>query len=292
MLSPVTNDKNSINRIRRNVFEYLVERNGKKYKSFLRYMRLFKYLSFSPNRGNFLELYYVLMRYLDDIADGDLPVPEGYRDNVEYIESKIHFSTHQDNPVDDMDHLFLHCFHLAERFNEDFHEETRDILNSLLFDAKRNATGKVFPKEELMEHFHLMDIRGTIRATLKIFKDDPSNYLLLEPLGMATRFHYDLEDFESDIAAGYVNITLEDILEFEIDVNTLKDRDSPNVYRWFIKQSLSGLELLNQHKANLRSARLSLLARASFPLVYANPAEKYFKKVLSKYHHDFRAESV
>ena len=285
-----TKGKKHVNELRKHVFDYLIKRNGKKYKSFLRYLRIFKYASLSPTRGEFLELYYVLMRYLDDIADGDLPAPVEYGNSVTYLQSKIDFSINPQNPTDDIDLLFLHCFDLAKRFNEEFNQETGDILNSLLFDAKRHATGRVFPRQELMDHFHAMDIRGTIRATLKIFKDDPENYRLLEPLGLATRFHYDLQDFESDIAAGYINIPLEDVIEFDIDINCLQDRFSPNVYRWFIKQALNGLEYLDLHKVNLRTAKLSLLARATFPLVYVNPARKYFNQVLRECPPEYRGE--
>ncbi|MEN8251454.1 MAG: class 1 isoprenoid biosynthesis enzyme, partial [Bacteroidota bacterium] len=275
--------KKQIWELRQQVFKYLIERNSQKYKSFLRYLRIFKYVSLSPNRGNFLELYYVLMRYLDDIADGDLPSPAEYENNVQYIQSKIDFAVNPINPKDDIDRLMLHCFELAQKFESDFKKETHDILNSLLFDANRLGSSRVFPREELMKHFHIMDIRGTIRATLKVFNDNPDNYKLLESLGLATRIHYDLQDFESDIRAGYVNIPMEDIVDFNIKIEEVDDRYSDNVYLWFIQEAKHGLNLLKEHKKKLQQGQFSLLARATFPLVYVNPAKKYFKKVLKEF---------
>ena len=62
---------------------------GWKYRSFLRYLGLFKYLTLDFTRGEFLESYYTLMRYLDDVVDGDIPLPDGYTSESEYILKKI-----------------------------------------------------------------------------------------------------------------------------------------------------------------------------------------------------------
>ena len=197
--------------MRQRVYDHMLERSSSKYKSFLRYLRIFKYVAMAPKRGTFLESYYVLMRYLDDIVDGDLPLPNHYISESEYIRDKIEFSHSLNNPRDEVDFLMLYCFDLASSFGEDFIEETSDILHSLWFDAKRRNSQQIFSRSVLEEHFHLLDIRGTIKATLKIFKEDPEKYQILEPLGVACRYQYDIEDINSDLAAGYVNIPKEDI---------------------------------------------------------------------------------
>ena len=48
----------------------MLNTRGWKYRVFLRYLKLFKYLAFAPKRGEFLESYYTLMRYIDDVLDG------------------------------------------------------------------------------------------------------------------------------------------------------------------------------------------------------------------------------
>ena len=123
--------------MRSRIFKHMLETRGWKYRAFLRYLRLFKYAAFSWNRGEFLESYYTLMRYLDDIVDGDAPVPEGYYDTTDYMLEKINFSKNPKNPQDEVDFLMLYCFELADLFNENFETETKDILESLMFDAKR-----------------------------------------------------------------------------------------------------------------------------------------------------------
>ena len=57
--------------MRARVYQHMLATRGWKYRAFLRYLRFFKYAAFAPIRGKFLECYYVLMRFLDDIVDGD-----------------------------------------------------------------------------------------------------------------------------------------------------------------------------------------------------------------------------
>ena len=148
-----TTEAKNVEQMRTRVFQHMLNTRGWKYRAFLRYLRFFKYAAFAPVRGEFLESYYVLMRFLDDIVDGDAPLPEGYPNETEYISEKIKFSKNLINPKDEVDYLMLFCFELADRFGEDFKAETEDILNSLLFDANRRGKMIIFPKKELMNHF-------------------------------------------------------------------------------------------------------------------------------------------
>lgn len=75
------------------------------------------------------------MRYLDDVVDGDAPLPRGYTMESDYLLEKIRFPQNPVAPKDQVDHLMLYCFQPAEKIGANFQEETSDILNSLLFDA-------------------------------------------------------------------------------------------------------------------------------------------------------------
>jgi hypothetical protein len=268
--------------IRLRVFQHMLKTRGWKYRTFLRYLHLFKYLSLSLTRGKFLESFYALMHYLDDVVDGDAPMPEGYEDECHYLIEKIEFSENLKCPKDEMDYLMLFCFELAERFEEDFKAETKDILNSLLFDAKRRGKLIIFPREVLMNHFHMLDIRGTIRATLKIFKEDPDNYNILEPLGMACRYQFDIEDFETDIAAGYVNVPEEDCKQLELTRKDFDNNTSPKIKKWLQQHAEEGMLLLEEHNRRLLEGNFSLFARATFQVVYEFPARKIFQKIISE----------
>ena len=275
---------NTINaaEIRNRVFSHMLATRSWKYRAFLRYLRLFKYLAFAPTRGKFLESYYVLMRYLDDIVDGDAPLPENYQNSVQYISEKIQFARNPSNPVDETDHLLKYCYDLSEEFDEDFRSETEDILNSLLFDARRKGKQIIFPEAELQRHFHLMDIRGTIRATLKVFKDDPDKYKLLEPLGTACRFQYDIEDIEDDLSTGFINISREECEEYQISMDDIQNPSSPKIKSWLRRHAKEGLNLLQEHREIMPEGNFSFFEKCTFLIVYETPARKTFQKTLSE----------
>lgn len=269
--------------MRKRIYAYMLQTRGKKYRSFLRYLRFFKFIAFAPYRGAFLESYYVLMRYLDDVVDGDAPLPENYSSAIEYIRDKIAFSMDPSYPKDEADYLMEYCFQLGKKFRQNFQAETADILHSLLFDAERRNTNKIFSAETLGTHFHLMDIRGTIRATLKIFREDPQNYIYLEPLGKATRYQFDLEDLQQDIKAGYINITREDCEHFQIRDGDFADIKLPGIQKWILHHAQEGMNLLDEHHRQLKKVRFSKLALATFYLVYERPARKLFLNIISSY---------
>lgn len=268
--------------LRSNVFRQMLETRAWKYRIFLRHLHLFRYLAFAPTRGEFLESYYALMRYFDDIVDGDIPLPKTYTNVIEYLIEKIEFSKNPDEPKDDADCLMMYCFELAKKFGENFHSETKDILESLLFDARRRGKGVIFQKEELAHHFHLLDIRGTVKATLKIFKDDPDKYKILESLGTASRHQFDIEDFESDISAGYINISLEDCENFGIKKEDLCNKSSSKIKSWLRHHADHGIELLKEHHRKMPEGEFSFLEKVVFKFVYEIPAKKVFRKILSE----------
>lgn len=268
--------------MRERIYTHMLSTRGWKYRSFLRYLRLFKYAAIAPKRGAFLESYYTMMRYIDDVVDGDAPLPKMYSDTVDFISHKIEFSEKLSDPKDEVDYMMLFCFELAQSFNADFHSETKDILESLLFDAQRRRQLILFPEDELRYHFHVLDIRGTIRATLKIFNDDPEKYLFLEPLGMACRHQYNIEDIETDLAAGYVNIPQEECRLLGIEMKDLEDASSAKIRSWLILHAHQGIQLLEKHREIYKEGNFTFLERLTFRLVYENPARRLFGNILSQ----------
>ncbi len=268
--------------LRQQIFEHVLETRGPKYRWFLRYLHLFRLISATPARADFLESYYSLMRYVDDVVDGDAALPGQYRDAEDYLLKKIAFADHPEHPADSVEQLMVYCFQLAGSFGETFRTETADILRSLLFDARRRGKNQVFPREELMAHYHQLDIRGTVRATLRVFAEDPEKYTLLEPLGMASRFFYDLRDLQDDLRQGFINIPAEDLSALCLCAADLLQPRHPGLRHWRRLQATRGLALLRQHEMNLPCGHFRRSTRWTFRLVYANPARRYFNLVLKE----------
>lgn len=263
------------------VFSSMLSRDQLKYKSFIRNLRRFStaYAVQSANpvesrlRGEFLETYYALMRYMDDIADRDMHPADC--SPADYIRQKISFMKSGQEPEDICDKIIMQCRELASGFGEDFEQETEEILGSLLFDAERYGTMSAFPEKELLGNFYSMDTGGTIKAALKVFGEDPSKYHELKDLGRSARIHYTLRDLPDDLDKGFLNITKEDISGHGICADDLEKAVSES--RMFIrcntilnkeKDSPAGLSKFllaatrNSRKEKLREAYLKSLPEA------------------------------
>jgi len=99
---------------------------------------------------------------------------------------------------------------------------------------------------------------------------------------VACRHQFDIEDFETDIAAGYVNISEEECNQFGITREDFIKFSSPKLKKWLRQHAEDGMALLKEHHQNLSEGNFSLLTRATFPVVYEFPARKVFQKIISE----------
>lgn len=118
----------------------------------------------SKVRGRMLEADYLVMREIDDMADGDIPVPHAYDSAAQYIQEKIAFLRAPVTPRDKVDDLLLYCEQLSQKIGLSLTDERELILRSMLFDAERFGKNLIFPEAVLREHFYRCDIQGTGKA--------------------------------------------------------------------------------------------------------------------------------
>ncbi len=255
-------------------------------------------------RAELLTTYYVLMRYIDDIVDGDIPLPDGYASRTEYVRKRSSAIERSLQPEDHTDSIFLYCEGLAEQLGFRLYEESKDILESLLFDAERiefaekEGKPKVYPAAELHRHFYLLDVRGTTGGMLKLFGDCSQKARLLEPAGNAHRIKMNIQDLRSDIRAGLVNISAEDLRYYSISgsdftvVSSIDERLSrenlathrlpSSIVSWIYDQSRIGLESIEEQRKILVSNSFRTIGAAVLRFMFMKPTEEYFKRILSR----------
>lgn len=267
---------------RQRIYAHMIKTRGKKYRLFLFSMRSMKYLACQPTRGELLESIYTFMRYLDDVVDGDVSLPKGYASAAEYMQEKIAFAQKPVEPKDAPEKLLLHCFDLAQQIGDDFSSETNDVMQSLQFDAIRRNPSKPhsIARSELQHHFHLLDIRGTIGACLKLAQEKAVQYTDLQPLGDASRIHYTLQDFDDDIRVGFNNIPIEDAEALGISNEDLKDSSSKGVREWFHQEAQRGMGMLQDHHKQIPRMPLRFLTKAALWWIFERPAKSFFQQVL------------
>lgn len=280
---PMDDLEQRIQNFKREIYENMVRTHVENKSNiiwFVRALKSFKYFPGNGIRGEFLDSYYALMRCIDDIVDGDAELPEGYQSSEEFVQRRIAFSQNPQNPVEIIDHLIVYCFGLAKRMGHDFSQESQDILSSMLFDARRMGKRTVFDERELFNHFYLLDIRGTISASLKVFGEDPLKYKALEDLGIAMRIYYNLRDFDSDVKAGLINIPAEDFERLGMAIDSLDVRFSAPAQQWFKEQAEKGMARLAKHRLRMMTVDFRPLTSLTLYAVYERPARRYFQSVL------------
>lgn len=311
--------------MRDGIYLHMLATRGTKYVAMILALRfanlVSRYVYLSPERGELVESFYVMMRYVDDVVDGDAKLPERFGSGVEFVQDKIDFSKTlrkspaEAQPIDAVDRRMVHCYDLAARLGFSIDEETNAILSSMLFDSRRLLKAKTsgieaYSRDELADHFDKLDIVGTISGIIKA-RGGYSEYVerLLEavkPLGTASRIFYTLQDYHTDIRAKLLNIPDEDMIKYRISKEELlrsgndlehilkapklKPEDiryvlTPPVRSWFLQEAAEGLRAIGQYKRNMaevrKEIRIDRLSATTLYLMYEVPANNFFRGVLT-----------
>ncbi len=233
---------------------------------------------------------YLYWRYVDDVADNDRPLPQGYNNKTEYLHNKRTTLTRLfDNSTkifygERPDILLVYYHSLAARYGIDLTQESFDILDTIIFDEERARQRKVATQAELDVYFAMLD-SSYIKGTLKITREDGYTKEL-SPLSKAVSKFYTLRDFPKDFKQGLINISREDIDKYNVDLSKLDGRSTvaelityEPIKNWYRDYAEVGLKLLDESDARLGELKLKPLTG----FVLRQRYERAAKKGLTRY---------
>ncbi len=239
-------------------------------------------------RTLFLNNYYALMRHWDDIADGDQAVPEGFPNGKEgriaFIEHAFKIVDGKADPNLDKEACELadFCFRLGDSFGEDFRPQAKELLENLLYDAKRFGTNEVaVSKEELDENFE-KEISGCAKATRKIFGEPEYADQIIRPLARAVQTYYTLRDFFEDVRMGIINISVNEMKEKNLNLEDLKDPNNLQLQKWFLEQAQEALALMEEYDKDITVYNLKRITRGALKFAFKIKAKVFLKKVVRR----------
>ncbi len=302
-----------VKQVNHEILTRLSTQRGSKYKGILRGLSLakpvfaitsFGNLELARLRSELLVTFYVAMRYIDDIVDGDFQLPSTSSSRTYYINQRIRFAREGTSPNDDADYLLLYCLSIAEKLGITISSETDSILRSMLFDAvrieegeKEGGIGRICTRYELDHYFHELDITGTASGMLKIFGDDGARAYLLKPIGTAHRTKLTLQDLVEDINGKLINIPAEDLDNYSISTSALRYVSTlpkgidialnhpeilpREVSEWVSAQASLGLSYLNQQRAILKEEQFKRTGLFVLHWMYTVPVERYLRRIVA-----------
>ena len=242
-----------------------------------------------PERASLLRSSYFWFRHLDDIADGDRALPEGYKSKQEFLQRKWELAgqmfSKQNGPIygDEEDLLLADYYSKALKLNIDLSKESFSILDTIILDEERARKRRVLTQEELDYSFNQLDF-ACIGGALKV-AGETCEAQDLKALNRAVRTWFNLRDFPKDFKRGIINISREGIFQYGIDLSRLEGLEvfeqvmtyAP-MRRWYKDQVVTGRSFLQDGKAEVENLHLKGITRFALNFCFIRPAEGTFNR--------------
>lgn len=295
--------------MRKSMYARLVKRGRRKYPGLmLRWIPPSGLQVVLGKRWNLVEPYYWMLREIDDVVDGDVPVPSMYTSSVEYLKQKIKF-VQDGKPKDFVEEIMVKCWERLDSAGGSswaLRDATRDILGCMKFDQERSehfrATGNISMLSEsaITKYFRQMELSGCIRGLFELLEGKASKIGEVEDVVRAAGQHRQaLRDLPEDVARGVFSIPKKDWLEhssmeeLRFFCEQCKDKGrltkesakefldtAPEAVRqWARKQVDVGNSLLQKYSASGRSKQFGTTARLLLYYHYERPSRKFFADI-------------
>lgn len=224
-------------------------------------------------------------RWVDDVADGDRPLPEKYRKRDEFLQHRkaivkqLFFQPEGTVYGEREDILLAHYYFQARRLGIDLAQESVSILDSIIWDEERARNRKLLTQKELNDGINKVDF-ACIDGGFKV-ADEPYHSQDLHALSWAVRTMFNLRDFPRDFAKGLINISREDIERYNVNLAQLEERESvPQlvVYepmrRWYKDQVAAGRRFLDEALNTLSELHLKWITRFVLNVNFVDPTRR------------------
>lgn len=242
-----------------------------------------------PKGATIIKSAYLWFRHVDDVADGDKPLPARYLSKEDFLQSKYQILNNLIYPDgtdlygEREDLLALDYFQKARRMGITLGAESLAILETIMFDEERARLRRVPTRNELNDYFEKLDF-ACIGGALKTAQE-PHGAKALNSLSWAVRTMFNLRDLPKDLRDGIINIPQEDLDEYGIDLTlctgqTLEELlRQENLARWYREQLRAGKDYLVHGREEVKSLKLKLKTRAACKFLFINPSESNFTRI-------------
>lgn len=239
----------------------------------------------SSARGSIIRSGYFWLRHIDDVADGDKPLPSGYEDRQQFLQRKRSLAEqlffHSEATVygDREDILLADYYSTSRKLGISLGNESLAILDTIILDEERARNRRVLTQEELDEYFEKLDF-ACGEGALKVAGENCDSKDL-SALSWAVRTMFNLRDFPRDLAQGIINISAEEMADYGVDLSQIDgvaNVEDVVIYepirRWYQDQVPQGLGFLQESRRVLRELDLKPLTSFALNTFFVRPVDK------------------
>jgi phytoene/squalene synthetase len=240
----------------------LLERNWRKYwkRIFGLYTISFVHFiiekKFDPQIGQLSRESYLLLRYIDDVLDGDLPIVGNPKQHIEDIKSQINGEKPSENRIAILAIDSIKKLEKRALENENPRELFIKIIDAMIFDFDRRQERGVLTNEDLIKYYYdtfapilnlmFIGFGSSIRVTSENFAD----------LAYCQGHIYSIRDLEDDWKVGIINIPKEILNSAGLTPdNNYQEVVNSNVIRnWIKKEVKSSRNRVNTLKTRIQES--------------------------------------
>ena len=248
----------------------------------------------NKSKRSYVNLWFVYLRWVDDIIDDSKLSIKEKREFVEYQRNLITslYQTNNIKPTVIQEACLIHFGNYAiSSGNIKLLDEVKDMINALGMDVNRLERSGVFRKNELDCYIELLS-KSFINVLYNFLCADNEQLRELFLKAEFTTFALMLRDLEEDLDAGIINISEEDIANYNLDIKNLKNDE--NISNWLADKIDSVFNLMYKEVNTFNTLPLKFKLFVSYSYIYRLPwvvrARVYNYRLNYITHHTFTKE--
>jgi hypothetical protein len=220
---------------------------------------------------DYVYLCYVYLRWVDDFVDNPETAINKKKEFIEYqktlIESLYNPINAETTKIEEASLIYFAEYALLSD-NKVLLDEVKNMVEALSMDVYRLESSGVFSNSKLNLYIELMS--KSLFNILCVFVFPKSEYREEYFLGMKfTTIALMIRDLEEDIDAGFINIGIEDIKRYNLDLGNLKN--DRNLSLWLSDRIKYLFGILYEEAAQIKCLPVKFRIYTYYSLIYRLP---------------------
>ncbi len=222
----------------------------------------------NPTQAKICRSAYFFFRHIDDVLDGDRKISTDPKDYVHSILEEINGNNHGPKIIE-LYNYFMERIEDYKRDGDNPEEDSRKIIEIMLFDYQRSKEKTVYSRRELEEYFKRVYV-PVMNISLMIARSQLRGKNIPEMVSIIGHL-YSIRDMEIDLPRGIINIPIEELEQSGLKEDDYIDytsvKNDSDLSRWIDCEVGDYYDFLTYYKHKLKQQGDRGSRRICFPLI-------------------------